>query len=166
METVEDGIFSVCWGIELGQGLLRSWGLLSSLSCFHWGWWSRDLLLLGSHMDHKAHRPFAVAKPIVITGNVFDRAATEGNASPASKVKVGVSLLKSQEAACPQCNPGCPLGGPLLPASPPSFSMSSHLVAFSRPQVRFLTHWSWDLGSGRPCQWASNSAQGWPCPQP
>lgn len=36
-------------------------------------------------MDRKAHYPFALAKLIVIAGNMLDRAVTEGDASPSIK---------------------------------------------------------------------------------
>ena len=80
METVEVGRFSVWWRIEVRQGLLSSWGTLSS-SHAPAGAGGSGTLLLGGHVDHEVHHPVAVAEFIVVPGNELDKAVVEGSAS-------------------------------------------------------------------------------------
>lgn len=58
---------------------------------------AKGLLLLGGHVDHKVHHPFAVAQFIVIPGNELDKGIS---ASPSIKGgRIGVAV-KLQELAC------------------------------------------------------------------
>ena len=64
-----------------------SWGKdsppLFSRSC--WSYWSRRLLLLGSHADHNVYHSVTVAKFILITGNESGKAVNHGNATRSIK---------------------------------------------------------------------------------
>lgn len=150
MESFEDRWFSMCWGIELGQRLLNSWGPLFPFSCFPWGLWFRELLFLGNHMDRKAHYSFALAKLIVIGGNMLAEQSLRVIPAPASKVKEGVSLLKLREEACSSVSSRMPFRGPSV-ACFTTFLLDV-IIFGSFLQTIGQIHDTLELRHGRPCQ--------------
>ncbi|KAF3817921.1 hypothetical protein GH733_014793 [Mirounga leonina] len=94
------------------------------------GRWSRGLLLLRGHVNHKAYHPFAVAKFIVIPGNELDTVVTESNASPgieSGRVDVTVEVAGDTLVFS--------VAQDALDACFTTFLMS-YLTAFSRQQFR------------------------------
>ena len=164
METVEVGRFSVWWRVEVGQGPPSSWGTLSS-SRAPAGAEGPGTLLLGGRVDHGVHHPVAVAEFIVVPGNELDKVVVEGNASPIIEGRrVECRCWSHRRQPGPQCSLECPWEGPLTPTSPPSWSRHTWQVSPDGRSDPQRTRWGW--GRGRPCQWSSCWAQGWPCPRP
>lgn len=70
-------------------------------------------------MDHEVHHPVAVARFVVTPGLSLIKVFIEGNASTSVKVgSVGVTVkIIGDRQPGAQYSLGCPLVGPLMPAS-------------------------------------------------
>lgn len=75
------------------------------------------------------HYSVLVAKLFVIPGHELDKIVIESNASPTIKGRMDVAVKVSRGNG-PYISPGCPLGGPPMPASSPSYICISLCMYF------------------------------------